>query len=165
MRVPAPIGEGSRVEANELMTFSDPSRIAGLKAQARRLRVTLQETAGTTVSHAQSLELVAHQHGARDWNTLRARKGTPAIQDLSIGATVRGRYLGQRFIGRVIGLAQIGADAVRITLHFEEPVDVVRFESFSAYRQRVSCILGADSHSSRERTSDGTPHLVIHTVG
>ena len=41
------------------------------KAQARRLREDLSAT-GVTVSHAQALELVAHLHGVRDWNTLVA---------------------------------------------------------------------------------------------
>lgn len=163
MRAPAPVGEGSRVEANEPMTSSDPSRIAGLKAQARRLRAILQETAGTTVSHAQALELVARQHGARDWNTLRARNSPPKASELSVGATVSGRYLGQPFTGRVIGLGALSGGTMRVTLHFDQPVDVVTFESFSAFRQRVSCVLGPDGRSPA-KTSDGAPHLVIDAV-
>lgn len=163
MRAPAPVGEGSRVEANEPMTPSDPSRIAGLKAQARRLRAILQETAGTTVSHAQALELVARQHGARDWNTLRARNSPPKASELSVGATVSGRYLGQPFTGRVIGLSALSGGTMRVTLHFDQPVDVVTFESFSAFRQRVSCVLGPDGRSPA-KTSDGAPHLVIDAV-
>jgi catechol 2,3-dioxygenase-like lactoylglutathione lyase family enzyme len=42
------------------------------KQMATRLRADLAER-GVTVSHSQALEIVAHQHGARDWNTLVAR--------------------------------------------------------------------------------------------
>jgi catechol 2,3-dioxygenase-like lactoylglutathione lyase family enzyme len=42
------------------------------KQMARRLRADLADR-GVTISHSEALELVAHQHGARDWNTLAAR--------------------------------------------------------------------------------------------
>src|SRR5262245_52195107 len=42
------------------------------KSMARRLRADLAER-GLAVSHSDALELVAHQYGARDWNTLAAR--------------------------------------------------------------------------------------------
>jgi catechol 2,3-dioxygenase-like lactoylglutathione lyase family enzyme len=41
------------------------------KQQAKRLRTSLAER-GTEVTHSEALELVAHQYGARDWNTLAA---------------------------------------------------------------------------------------------
>ena len=41
------------------------------KQQAKRLRTSLAER-GVEVTHSEALELVAHQHGARDWNTLAA---------------------------------------------------------------------------------------------
>ncbi len=41
------------------------------KQMARRLRTDLSEL-GVAVSHSQALEMVAHQHGVRDWNTLAA---------------------------------------------------------------------------------------------
>src|SRR5918993_6137324 len=41
------------------------------KQQAKRLRASLAER-GVEVSHSEALELVALQHGARDWNTLAA---------------------------------------------------------------------------------------------
>jgi hypothetical protein len=146
------------------MKTPDPVRIADYKAQAKRLRASLNQSAGTALTHAQALELVAHQHGARDWNTLRARNGPPRAADLSVGATVRGRYLGQDFSGRVLGLAEVGGGRYRVTLHFDAPVDVVTFESFSAFRQRVSCVVGPEGHSPA-RTSDGRPHLILDAVG
>ncbi len=42
-----------------------------LKQQAKRLRTSLAER-GVDVTHSEALELVAHQYGARDWNTLSA---------------------------------------------------------------------------------------------
>ncbi len=48
-----------------------PSTTAAAKAQARRLREDLA-TLGLAVPHARALELVAHLHGARDWNTFVA---------------------------------------------------------------------------------------------
>src|SRR6188472_587300 len=42
------------------------------KQMAKRLRAELA-TRGISLSHSEALELVAHQHGARDWNTLAAR--------------------------------------------------------------------------------------------
>nr|WP_237028953.1 glyoxalase superfamily protein [Phaeobacter porticola] len=48
----------------------------------------------------------------------------------------------------------------RVTLHLEEPVDVVKFDSFSALRQRINGTIGWDGRSV-ERTSDGVPQLVL----
>lgn len=42
------------------------------KQMARRLRDDLADR-GVPLSHSEALELVAHQYGARDWNTLAAR--------------------------------------------------------------------------------------------
>lgn len=42
------------------------------KSMARRLRADLAAR-DVTMSHSEALEIVAHQHGARDWNTLAAR--------------------------------------------------------------------------------------------
>lgn len=44
------------------------------KASARTLRADLAAM-GTTISHSAALELVAHQLGARDWNTAAAMLG------------------------------------------------------------------------------------------
>lgn len=71
-----------------------------------------------------------------------------------------GRYLGQPFAGSVRDVQPAGAGAVRVTVQFDEPVDVVRFESFSSFRRRVTCELGRDG-TSPARTSDGVPHMVV----
>jgi catechol 2,3-dioxygenase-like lactoylglutathione lyase family enzyme len=46
------------------------------KNQAKRLRTSLAER-GVAITHSEALELVAHQYGARDWNTLAALPARP----------------------------------------------------------------------------------------
>ncbi len=132
-------------------------QISEYKAQARQLRQDLAAQ-GLAISHAQALERVAQQQGARDWNTLRARG---QARPLAVGDRVRGRYLGQVFAGHVHGLQHVpGAGQMRITLQFDQPVDVVRFASFSSLRQRVSATIDPDGRSP-QRTSDGRPQLEV----
>ncbi len=131
------------------------------KAQARALRQALAR-AGTAVGHAQALELVAQQHGARDWNTLHARlsrRNAPEALTLSPGDRVQGRYLGQAYTGVVVGLSG-PAHNRRVDIQFDSPVDVVPFDSFSNWRSRVRGTIGADGASLR-RTSDGMPQLTV----
>ncbi len=141
---------------NETSTISS---VENLKAQAKRLRAELADD-GRVIGHGQSLEIIARQLGYRDWNTLRAAAGNRRNDEpLVIGERVRGHYLGQAFVGEVIALArQQAAGRMRVTIRFDEPVDVVTFDSFSAYRQRVSCTLNAD-FVTVERTSNGQPHM------
>ena len=134
----------------------------GLKDQAKRLRAAL-EREGQPVSHSRSLELVAAQHGFRDWNTLHAHIGNRGPFDpYRLGARVKGFYLGQPFEASVLGVEALGTDSgrYRLVLHFDEPVDVVRFESFSALRQRVSCRVDATGRTM-EKTSDGRPQVEL----
>ena len=134
--------------------------IDALKAQAKRLRGSL-EAEGNFISHSEALELIAHQHGYRDWNTIHAACGNRPASPLSIGSQVSGHYLGQSFKGTVIGLSQLGDGArYRVTLDLDEAVDVVTFESFSAWRKRINATVDR-SGVSATRTSNGRPHLEI----
>ena len=54
-------------------------------------------------------------------------------------------------------------DHLRIVLQFDEPVDVVTFESFSAYRSRISAVINPEGVTV-EKTSDGQPQLVMETL-
>lgn len=135
--------------------------IKGLKSQARRLRAKLSSD-GEPITHSSSLELLAHQYGFKDWNTLHAAVGNgPPSCPATLGTKVRGKYLGQTFEGEVTGVqALTSPDRFRVTLHFDEPVDVVTFGSFSNLRQRVSCIIDS-SGKTIEKTSDGRPHMQL----
>ncbi len=129
------------------------------KQQAKTLRT---ELGSTRISHAEALELVAKQHGFRNWNTLHGALGNrPIVCSYTPGARVSGYYLGHSFKGTVKSSARWGQDGhTRLTIRFDEPVDVVEFESFSAFRQQVSAVVGQDGISP-QRTSKGVAHLVI----
>ena len=67
----------------------------------------------------------------------------------------------QAFEGEVIGVQTLTPrDRFRVTLHFDEPVDVVTFDSFSNMRQRVTCVIDSSGRST-EKTSDGRPHMQL----
>ncbi|WP_323761517.1 glyoxalase superfamily protein [Maricaulis sp.] len=143
------------------MTSSQPLSRDALKAQAKRLRKAL-EAEGNFVSHGESLELLAHQMGYRDWNTLSAKAGNRPDTPLAVGGRVRGRYLGQAFEADIIGLRSIagGNGGWRVSLNLDEAVDTVKFDGFSNLRRRISGTVNKDGRSV-ERTSDGTPHLQL----
>ncbi len=130
-----------------------------LKQQAKRLRAGLADD-GDFISHSESLELIARQFGFRDWNTLHASAGNrPPKTRYFPGARVRGRYLGQTFAGEIIA-AQSMNQHTRLSIKFDEPVDVVTFDSFSAYRSRINATVNA-SGVTAAKTSNGEPQLVI----
>ena len=138
-----------------------------LKQQAKALRVERQ-SGGASTSHSLSLELIARQYGYRDWNTLRAaseNQTSNAILNtcpVAIGDRVTGLYLGQPFEASVLNMVPLkSGDLFRITLHFDEPVDVVTHDSFSSFRQRVT---GNIDHMgvTPQKTSNGQPQIVLH---
>ncbi len=129
------------------------------KSQAKRLREDLAAE-GARISHAQALEKIAHRHGFRDWNAFHA-----AIRDLppegwNPGGRVTGTYLSQPFAATVLSAEQLRPGWFRLALDLDEAVDVVRFESFSNLRKQIRIVVGPNGQS-RERTSDGTPHIVL----
>ena len=141
--------------------MTQPS-LDAVKAQAKALRQAL-DAGGTPVSHAEALELVARQHGARDWNTLHARLGRRnARPELALGARVTGRYLGQFYSGKITGLSG-PAEHRHVEIALDRPVDTVAFDSFSNWRHRIRGTIGEDGRSAR-KTSDGAPHLVVEMV-
>ena len=144
------------------MTTTYPA-IDELKAQARRLRQAMNDR-GTALTHSAALELIARQHGARDWNTLAALAARPNASpktQLFVGAHIRGRYLNQPFTGEILALSALpGGDLHKITIHFDEPVDVVTFDSFSAFRQRVTATVD-ETGRTIEKTSNGLPQLEL----
>ena len=129
------------------------------RAQAKALRATLAAE-GREITHSAALELIAKSHGLRDWNTLHAAIGNTPPPPVTLGQIVEGRYLGQPFTAEIIGITQLSEGRYEITLDLAEPVDVVTFDSFSAFRQRVTATIDAKGVSPRH-TSNGRPHLVL----
>ncbi|MBY6140282.1 hypothetical protein KUV26_12615 [Leisingera daeponensis] len=141
-----------------MQTNSALPSVAQLKAEARLLRKHSQAQ-GQPIPHSTALERIAQYYGFRDWNTLHTRASN--APELQVGMRVEGRYLGQLFTGYVHGLAACGGNGHRrITLQFDAPVDVVQFDSFSSWRQRVSAVINAEDRSP-QKTSNGLPHLTV----
>ncbi len=132
-----------------------------LKQQARRLRSEIAAKSAP-ISHSQSLEMIAHQKGFKDWNTLHASASNrPAFEKLGLGDTVRGRYLGQAFQGEVVGIRTVKLGQLyHVSIQLEQAIDVVTFESFSNFRRRLNCTVD-HSGVSPAKTSNGEPHMVL----
>lgn len=141
------------------MAFSlDTPSAQSLKAEARTLREDNAKT-GTPISHGAALEQVAKSHGYRDWNTARAMLPERVGAPVQVGDRVKGTYLGQAFKGLVIGVILMSdMRHYQITVRFDDPVDVVKSELFSAFRHRVTATVDIYGVSSA-RTSDGQPHM------
>lgn len=130
------------------------------KRRAFALRDELKAQ-GTPISHAEALEKVAAELGYRDWNTASARLSNEPERPLQVGDRVAGQYLKKPFAGRVLAVREmLGGQGYEVTLHFDQPVDVVEFDSFSAMRQRVHGTVSKDG-VSWTKTSDGEPHLRV----
>ena len=79
-----------------------------------------------------------------------------------MGNDVSGLYLGQPFKARILSLQTLADDGyLRISLDLEEAVDVVKFDSFSAYRKRIQATIKPDGNTVT-KTSDGEPHLRLN---
>lgn len=136
----------------------DTPSISTLKSEAKALREE-RARSGEALTHAAALEEIARRHGYRDWNTARASLPERIPVPVQVGSRVSGTYLKQPFVGTVLALAVLPDMAhFKVTVKFDDPVDVVTFESFSAFRQRVTATV--DVHGvSPARTSDGQPHM------
>lgn len=136
--------------------------IEELKLQARRLRQAMNDY-GDAISHSTALELIAKQYGIRDWNTLSAlaaKISNDTKLPLVIGATISGRYLNQTFTGKILTITERSDGLYEISIHFDKPVDVVTFESFSAFRQRITALVDHTGISPR-KTSNGLSQLIL----
>jgi uncharacterized protein (DUF1330 family) len=132
------------------MSYLSISNRDQAKARARELRAELA-AAGTPISHSEALECVAKELGYRDWNTASARLSNMPEVVLQVGDQVAGRYLKQAFDGRVLAVREMaGGTAFEVTLEFDEPVDVVEFESFSNFRQRITMTISSGRGVVRE---------------
>jgi hypothetical protein len=143
------------------MSFSlDTPSIQTLKAEARSLREE-HARAGTPLTQGAALEEVARLHGYRDWNTARATLPERVAVPVQVGQRVEGTYLSRPFAGLVVAL-KILADMqhYEVTVRFDEPVNVSKFDSMVHNRQRVTATVGINGISPA-RTSDGEPHMRI----
>lgn len=140
------------------MTPTSSDGTTHYKIHARRLRDALAAE-GIALSHGKALDIVARQHGERDWNTLAARASAAATPEpvpetaaapFAVGDAVAGLFNGAPATGRVIGLAEtIKRDLWRVTVKFSPPVDASTSANFRAERTRVEMIVGADGRSRR----------------
>ena len=141
------------------MSYSlDSLSIQTLKSEARALR-SERSLDGTPLGQGQALEEVARKHGYRDWNTASAALPERVAVPFQVGQRVKGTYLGRPFAGLVLGM-QILSDMrhYEVTVKFDKPVNVSRFDSMVIERQRVRAtldLLGV----SLAHTSDGEPHM------
>lgn len=151
----------NRTERNGIRVMTSPLETREqAKARAKALRAELAR-GGIEISHSAALERVAVAEGHASWNALSARLANEPEVPLQLGDRVAGSYLKQGFAGTVIGVHQVAnGGAYDITIEFDEPVDVVTFESFSAYRRRVNARISAGGVSF-SKTSDGVPHMVV----
>jgi hypothetical protein len=143
------------------MSFSlDTISIQTLKSEARALRDE-HARAGTPMGQGQALEEIARRHGYRDWNTASATLPERVVIPLQVGQRVRGTYLSRPFTGMLIGM-QLLADMqhYEVTVKFDKPVNVSKFESMVHNRQRVRATVGLDG-VSLSHTSDGEPHMRV----
>ncbi|SNY94387.1 hypothetical protein SAMN04515647_4707 [Cohaesibacter sp. ES.047] len=136
-----------------------PSTIEEAKKQAKLLREKLRAE-GMELSHSKTLELIAQQHGYRDWNTLFASFGNRASRQWQVGDRVSGLYLSQPFKAEIIAVRRMSDGWYHLTFQFDEAVDVITFEGMSNWRTRTSQTVGPDG-TTQEKTSDGRPHMVL----
>lgn len=129
------------------------------KELARSLR-DRRAAKGQPLGHSQALEEIAQDYGFRDWNALHAAMSAADQRSWQAGDRVSGRYLGQPFDATIRTSEATGSGWFRVVLDLDEAVDAVRFESFSNLRKQIRAELGPKGFS-KERTSDGTPHVEI----
>lgn len=104
--------------------------LAGLKAQARRLRLKMARS-GSDLKHAAALELIALHYGYKDWNTLYAVVREQTDAPVETGDRIRGTYLSHRIQGEVAAASVERLGWFRVRLKLDEAVDVVASRHFS----------------------------------
>ncbi len=158
-------GPTSRDAGRRRRPGADPANLPGLdrlKDQARRMRARAAAR-GAPITHSAALERLARALGCRDWNTLRglaARRpeGAPAAP----GERVALRYMGVPAQGRVqtVRAADDGPGLWRVALDLDAPMTVCAPGGIPVVRRRIMATVDGDG-VSRDRRSDGTPHLAL----
>lgn len=141
------------------MSFSlDIPSAQTLKSEAKNLREERSKS-GKPITHSAALEEVARTHGYRDWNTARAALPDRVAVPFQVGMRVKGFYLEQPFRGLLIGL-QLSGDMQhhKVTIQFDEPVNVTPTFMFAAHRQRVTATVDIHGFSPALR-GNGQPQM------
>ena len=138
--------------------------IEQIKDQAKTFRAA-QSDKGVNLSHSQALEMISQSIGFKDWNTLRAAADSQQSGFCyKLGQRVEGRYLSTPFAGELVSVnAMDDSQLTRVRIKFDQPIDVVKFDSFSNFRRQVSCSLTKEG-VTKEKTSNGLPQMVLLTM-
>ena len=143
-------------------TDGDLPSVDLLKAQAKRLRAAMSDKQ-TPITQSMALEAIARQWGYRDWNTINAAAKSNAPRAWHVGQRVAGSYLGHLFQGSLKAVRVAQGGYWYLTVVFDEAVDVVEFDSFSAFRKQVNVTVNADGVTP-SKTSNGVPHMELRMV-
>ncbi|WP_108397703.1 glyoxalase superfamily protein [Devosia submarina] len=143
------------------MSFSlDTQSVQTLKSEAKALREQ-RSAAGETLTHSEALEAIAKAHGFRDWNTARASLPDGVVAPFQLGQHVHGTYLDQPFRGVLIGVQMLGAGQhFKLTIQFDEPVNVTPTFMFAAFRHRVVATVDPQGVSPALR-GNGRPQTIV----
>lgn len=144
------------------MSFSlDIQSVQTLKSEARAWREE-RAAAGENLTHGAALEAVAKGHGFRDWNTARASLPDRVAVPFQVGQRVYGTYLEQPFRGVLIGVLLLSdGQHFKITVNFDEPVNVTPNFMFAAHRQRVVATVDLRGITPALR-GNGAPQMIVH---
>ncbi len=159
MAMRAPMQEVASISERPDMSSSlDIPSSQTLKAEARNLREH-RARAGQPMTHSAALESVARSHGYRDWNTARAALPDRSAVPFQPGMRLRGFYLEQPFTGLLIGVQILsGLRHLKVTVQFDEPVNVTPNLMFAAHRTRVTATVDARGFSPALR-GNGQPQM------
>lgn len=133
--------------------------IAAAKTAAKQLRLSATEQ-NMKISHSRALEMVAKSEGFRDWNTFSAYLNENPTFPFQENDRVLATYMGHQMAATILSVSELSNSRYQVTLYLDQPVDVVSFDSFSAFRQRVTGVVNQQGISFDKR-SDGTPHLTM----
>ncbi len=141
--------------------------ITELKELAKALRADFAAR-GILISHSQALEKIARHFGYRDWNTCSAAlRNTPQgsqddTRQFAVGDRVAGTYLGCPFTGTVRSASSETSPALqRVRVHFDDTVNVSRFDRFDVFRRNVSASIIIRTGRSPASISTGEPQMVL----
>lgn len=137
--------------------------LENLKIQARRMRDHFAEK-NIDISHSATLEVLAKQHGFKDWNVLSAILKRRLEKDIwpELDDRIKGIYLGHNFTGRVTKIQITKQEnSRRYTLLFDNPVDVVTSAHFSNSRRQINCFL---DQSLKSVDHKGRPDNIVQLL-